>query len=48
MHIRGREFTMKGVCFMHGSNSLQYFLIADIHALQQSRHLQGHRTGALH
>jgi hypothetical protein len=48
MHIRGREFTMQGVRFMHGSNSLQYFLIADIHALQQSRHLQGHRTGALH
>jgi hypothetical protein len=34
MHIRGREFTMQGVRFMHGSNSLQYFLIADIDALQ--------------
>ena len=48
MHIRGRAFTMQGVRCMHGSNSLQHFLIADIHALQQSRHLQGHRTGALH
>jgi hypothetical protein len=48
MHIRGREFTMQGVRFMHGSNSLHYFLIADIQSLQQSRHLKGYRTGALH